>query len=98
MYRVRSKNPINGQIREFIQDYTNNKSHYQSLIKDRYIFDYIIKNISNSLIVNSSGRDRELAMLNIYKSLYEYFGLKNKKQFFKLGFSHLEKYSDKSVG
>ena len=37
-------------------------------------------------------------MLNNYKSLYEYFGLKNKKQFFKLGFSHLKKYSDESVG
>ena len=80
-----------GQLKRFISDYEDNAITYNKLVKDQAMFNYIINGIKTSFMTRYS---REKQMYSNYLKLNDMYGLSNKKQFFRLGFSHLLKYKE----
>jgi len=79
---------VNDIMKTFVQDYEKNKEEYKKNITDLDIFDFIINNIKNNFNEN---REREKIIFDNYLKLYKKLGLKEKKQFAKYGYFHIQK-------
>jgi len=79
------------QLKQFVSDYENAPVKYDKLIRDRAMFLHIINGIKTSFMTKYS---REKQMYANYIKLSDIYNLKNKKQFFRLGFSHLLKQKE----
>jgi len=79
------------QLKQFISDYENTPVKYDKLIKDKAIFLHIINGIKTSFMAKYS---REKQMYANYIKLRDIYNIKNKTQFFRLGFSHLLKHKE----
>lgn len=75
-------------LKEFINDYEINKSIYSPQITDTISFHHILKNIKYNI---DGKKGREEIIFDNYVFLKDIFELKEKKQFFKYGFFHIEK-------
>jgi hypothetical protein len=79
------------QLKHFVSDYENTPVKYDKLIKDKATFLHIINGIKTSFMAKYS---REKQMYANYIKLSDLYNLKNKTQFFRLGFSHLLKHKE----
>jgi hypothetical protein len=79
------------QLKQFVSDYENTPVKYDKLIRDRAMFLHIINGIKTSFMAKYS---REKQMYANYIRLSDIYNLKNKKQFFRLGCSHLLKHKE----
>ncbi len=75
------------QLKAFVSDYELNAAKYKSFISNKEMFLHLISTIK----VSFDDYHREKEMLNNYVALSKIYNLKNKVQFFRLGFSHLLK-------
>ncbi len=75
-------------LKNFINDYEENKNVYYSQISDTISFHHILKNIKYNF---DKEKGREEIIFDNYLYLKNIMHLENKKQFFKYGFFHIEK-------
>ncbi|MDV6167842.1 hypothetical protein R1T16_05360 [Flavobacterium sp. DG1-102-2] len=81
-----------GQLKKFVADYEANKKIYLPLLEDTVLFDHLIATIK----VSFGDYKREKEMFNNYAALAKMYSLKDKVQFFRLGFGHLLKSKEGS--
>jgi len=75
------------QLKAFVSDYEANSNKYQSSILNKEMFAHLISTIK----VSFTNYKREKEMFNNYAQLAKIYKLKDKVQFFRLGFGHLLK-------
>ena len=80
-------------LKNFITDYELNKRIYSQYTTDTVSLNHIIKNISYTL---KDKIEREVVIFENYKELSESLDLKNKRQFAKYGFFHIQKEREKN--
>ncbi|MEO9572058.1 MAG: hypothetical protein ABJH82_03190 [Polaribacter sp.] len=75
-------------LKNFVSDYNSNKEMYLNKVKKPDELEYIIKNLNHSFDKNI---EREKLIYENYLDLNKIYDFKNNKQFFRVGFFHLEK-------
>ncbi|WP_313349321.1 hypothetical protein [Empedobacter sp.] len=82
-------------LKDFVNDYEIDKSKYENHIINKFDFEHIIKNLKISF---SDKSEREKVMYDNYLSLDSKYDFKNKPQFLRMGFFHLEKAREGEKG
>ncbi|AWH85248.1 hypothetical protein HYN59_09010 [Flavobacterium album] len=90
-YSAKYKSFSKNQLKAFVNDFEINFPKYSRYITDRKMFDYIISAIKTRQLTDFN---REREMYTNYMKLRDMYNLKDKKQFFRLGFSHLMKHKE----
>ena len=85
--RIRNKE-TSQLLKNFIQDYNNNKKLYSDQVADTISFHHLLKNITYTFEDKS---EREKIIFENYVFLKDVYKLDTKKQFAKYGVFHLEK-------
>ncbi len=83
------------KLKRLIVDYEENKELYESKINDVKVFEHILENIKISFEKNVN---REEVIYENYLSLGPIYDFKNKPQFMRVGFFHLEKSREGKKG
>jgi len=78
-----------GVMRGFVSAYEADQAGFVNSISDQFIFDHLIRNLKVTFEVFSS--KREETIYDNYVGLSEFYDFKNKPQFVRFGFFHLEK-------
>ena len=71
----------------FVKEYEKNPKKYEKDINDKYVFNHII----NNLKLTFKDSNREQTIFENYKYLDSLYNFKNKQQFVRFGFFHIEK-------
>jgi hypothetical protein len=71
----------------FVKEYEKNPKKYEKDINDKYVFNHII----NNLKLTFKDSNREQIIFENYKYLDSLYNFKNKQQFVRFGFFHIEK-------
>lgn len=79
-------------LKDFVTDYETNRSKFESLIKDKPLFNYLIKTIKTSF----AAYNREKEIYTNYLEVSKIYRLGNNTQFFRYGFFHLLKTKEGS--
>lgn len=74
-------------LKDFILDYENNKTYFQSISNNKNITDNLIENIN----LTFKKRDREKTIYDNYLFLNSLYDFKSNPQFVRMGFFHIEK-------
>lgn len=74
-------------LKNFLTDYENNKTYFQSISKNQKITDNLIENIN----LTFKKRDREKTIYDNYLYLSQLYDFKTNSQFVRMGFFHIEK-------
>jgi hypothetical protein len=74
-------------MKNFIVEYENNKSEFQTISKNQKISDNLIENIN----LTFKKRDREKTIFDNYLALSELYNFSLNPQFVRMGFFHIEK-------
>lgn len=76
------------KMQNLVTDFKNRKEVYLLKVKNKKVFEYLIKNIEQSV---KNQRDRGKIMYENYLLLDSIYNLKENPHFMRMGFSHLEK-------
>ena len=82
-------------LKDFVEDYEKNENQYESFIKDKTSFKHILKNLKISFEQNP---EREKTIYENYLALSSIYDFKNKPQFLRMGFAHIEKSREGKKG
>lgn len=74
-------------LKNFLADYENNKTYFQSISKNQKITDNLIENIN----LTFKKRDREKTIYDNYLYLSQLYDFQSNPQFVRMGFFHIEK-------
>ena len=74
-------------LKDFILDYENDKTYFQSISNNKNITDNLIENIN----LTFKKRDREKTIYDNYLFLNSLYDFKSNPQFVRMGFFHIEK-------
>jgi len=74
-------------LKNFLADYKNNKTYFQSISKNQKITDNLIENIN----LTFKKRDREKTIYDNYLYLSQLYDFQSNPQFVRMGFFHIEK-------
>lgn len=76
------------KLHDFVDEYEQNKTHYLSSTNDKKALQHIIRNLKTSF---QKKIDREKVIFDNYVALDKIYDFKNKPQFIRIGFFHIEK-------
>jgi hypothetical protein len=76
-------------VKEFISEYEQNPTSFNSDITDEFSFNHIINNLKE--VLDEKNFEREKVIFDNYIQLSKRYDFKNNPQFFRFGFGHLEK-------
>lgn len=82
-------------LKNFVADYEDNNEKYDKNITNKFEFDHILRNLKISF---SNNNEREKVMYENYLILSSEFNFKEKPQFLRMGFFHLEKSKEGKNG
>lgn len=74
-------------LKNFLAEYENNKTYFQSISKNQKITDNLIQNIN----LTFKKREREKTIYDNYLYLSQLYDFKSNPQFVRMGFFHIEK-------
>ncbi|MCH2195040.1 hypothetical protein [Kordia sp.] len=95
-YSPRYNSYAKGVLKRFVADVETKSETYQKAVKDKASWDHIIKNIK--VTFTDFSRLREPTIYQNYLDLSERHDFKNKAQYLRMGFSHLEKSREGEKG
>ncbi|WP_298511243.1 hypothetical protein [uncultured Kordia sp.] len=95
-YSPRYDSYAKGVLKRFVADAEANSETYKKAITDEASWNHIIKNIK--ITFTDFSRLREPTIYQNYLDLSERYDFKNKTQFLRIGFSHLEKSREGKKG
>ncbi|TRZ41826.1 erythromycin esterase family protein [Robertkochia solimangrovi] len=78
-------------LKNFVEDYEINPAKFETVIKDKFVFDHLIENLKSTFENFGSSSNREKIIYDNYLRLNEYYNFDRKRQFVRFGFFHLEK-------
>lgn len=82
-------------LKNFVADYEDNNEKYDKNITNKFEFDHILRNLKISF---SNNNEREKVMYENYLILSSEFNFKEKPQFLRMGFFHIEKSKEGKNG
>ena len=82
-------------LKNFVADYEDDNEKYDKNITNKFEFDHILRNLKISF---SNNNEREKVMYENYLILSSEFNFKEKPQFLRMGFFHLEKSKEGKNG
>lgn len=82
-------------LKNFVADYEGDNEKYDKNITNKFEFDHILRNLKISF---SNNNEREKVMYENYLILSSEFNFKEKPQFLRMGFFHLEKSKEGKNG
>lgn len=85
-------------LKKFTDDYENNKSIYLKYITNKQEFEHIINNLKISFRISKEYINRDEIMYDNYVALNSIYNFKNKPQFSRMGFAHIEKAREDKSG
>jgi hypothetical protein len=78
-------------LESFVEDYEKDSLKFKSYILDKFAFLHILKNLKETFTDSNNSIKRERLMFENYVALSSHYEFKNKPQFARFGFFHLEK-------
>lgn len=95
-YSTRYNSYSKGVLKQFLKDVKTRSDDYNNAIKDTATWNHIVKNIQ--ITFTEFSRLREPTIYQNYIDLSQRFDFKNKAQFLRIGFSHIEKSREGKKG
>ncbi len=95
-YSTRYNSYSKGVLKRFLKDVKTRSNTYNKAIKDTATWNHIVKNIK--ITFTEFSRLREPTIYQNYIDLSQRFDFKNKAQFLRIGFSHIEKSREGKKG
>ncbi|MGC1515449.1 MAG: hypothetical protein WA810_07715 [Maribacter sp.] len=87
-----------GILKNLVADYEHNPLEYKKHLKDTFQFNHIIKNLKYSFDSSTLFSRRDTTMYENYRALDSVYDFKNRPQFLRMGFSHIEKSREGAQG
>ncbi|WP_430412680.1 hypothetical protein [Kordia sp.] len=95
-YSTRYNSYSKGVLKRFLKDVETRSSEYKKAIKDTISWNHVVKNIK--VTFTEFSRLREPTIYQNYVDLSKRYNFKNKAQFLRIGFSHIEKSREGEKG
>jgi hypothetical protein len=78
-------------LRNFVEDYEKNPMEFEKSINNKFIFEHLIQNLKHTFEDFDNSSKREEIIYDNYIHLSDLYNFKQKPQFVRFGFFHLEK-------